>query len=405
MEQTWRWFGPEDKVKLQDARQAGAEGIVTALHEVPPGEVWGVDRIRERQQIIAAAGMKWTVVESLDITEAMKTRTGKWQLHQDNFIQSLKNLAACGITNVAYNFMPVFSWMRTDLHMPVSHGGFTTGFSSVAFAAFDLYMLQRKDADKDWNQDHRSEAQSYYDSLSLLQREELQTIILQGLAGGNGSFTLQKVRDLLDVYREIDSEVFRSNAADFLRTVCPVAEELNMRLCVHPDDPPRSLLGLPRIVSTASDFEWILQQSPEEANGFTFCTGALGVRADNDLLSMVKQFASRIGFAHLRSTQRTNAPGDAGSPPMESFLEACHLEGDADLVGIVIELVKEERRRTAASDSHPLPFRADHGQELLNDPERGAQPAYPAIGRLRGLAELRGAMRTAERILPEVGIA
>lgn len=403
MEQTWRWFGPNDKVTLQDARQAGAEAIVTALHEIPAGEVWSVDAIQSRQQEVLHAGLEWTVVESLDVTERIKSRSPGWQQDTDSFIQSLRNLATCGIRTVAYNFMPVFSWMRTNLHDPLPNGGFTTSFDAVSFAAFDLHILIRDRAGEDWSEELQQAAHTYYRELSVVQREELAQTILMGLPGGNGRFTLQKVRELLSCYREIDNTAFRSNAAAFLRAVVPVAEELGMRLCVHPDDPPRPLLGLPRIVSTADDLAWILEQSPEEANGFTFCTGALGVRADNDLLAMVQRFAPRIGFAHLRSTQRTESFAASDSPPMESFFEAAHLEGDADLVGIVVELVKETRRRASTGDGHPLPFRADHGQELLNDRMREAQPAYPAVGRLRGLAELRGAMRTAERLLPKVG--
>jgi len=403
MEQTWRWFGPNDKVTLQDARQAGAEGIVTALHEVPAGEVWSVERIRDRQDEVSAAGLQWTVVESLDVTEAIKTRSNGWQHDLESFKQSLRNLAACGLHTVAYNLMPVFSWMRTSLHSPLPNGGYTTRFDATAFAAFDLYILSRENAEADWNEEQCHSARTYFGSLTSSERNELQTTILQGLPGGNGSFTLQKVRSLLDTYRDIDATSFRTNASEFLRAVCPVAEEVGIRLCVHPDDPPRPILGLPRIVSTAEDLEWILQQSPEDANGFTFCTGALGVRADNDLLAMARRFAPRIGFAHLRSTQREVESSIVKNTPVESFFEAAHLEGDSDLVGITIELVKEEQRRHIAGDKHSLPFRADHGQELLNDREREAQAAYPAIGRLRGLAELRGVMRTAERLLSKVG--
>ncbi len=391
MEQTWRWFGPRDRVTLRDAKHAGAEGIVTALHDVPMGQVWTVEAIRERQQMVAAAGLEWTVVESLDVTEAIKTRGTGWQRDTDAFVASLRNLASCGLKTVAYNFMPVFSWVRTHLHTELADGVFATSFDAVAFAAFDLFVLKRKGAEADWSAGRCRAAREYYGGLSEAERVELEATILQGLPGGNGSFTLAQVQGLLDAYGELDRDGFRANAGEFLRAVCPVAEELGMRLCVHPDDPPRPLLGLPRIVSTAEDLEWLGAQSPEVANGITFCTGALGVRADNDLLAMVKRFAPRIGFAHLRSTQREVAEGEE----TESFVEAAHLEGDADLVGIVIELVKEERRRGVR-----LPFRADHGQELLDDRARGAMAGYPAVGRLRGLAELRGVMRAAERLLP-----
>jgi mannonate dehydratase len=398
MEQTWRWFGPNDKVTLRDASHAGAEGIVTALHEVPAGTVWPIEAIQNRQREIEAAGLRWSVVESLDVTEAIKRRAVGWQADVAAFIQSLRNLAECGIHTVAYNFMPIFSWMRTNLHSPLPNGIYATAFNAAAFAAFDLFILQRPGAENNWGEGHIRAAKTYYATLTPAGREDLQATILQGLPGGSGSFTLQEVLSLVDAYRDIDDTAFRDNAGEFLRIVCPVAQELGMRLCVHPDDPPRPLLGLPRIVSTADDLAWLLEQSPEESNGITFCTGALGVRADNDLPAMVRRFAHRIGFAHLRSTTRYSGSSEDG-PPMESFVEAAHLEGDTDLITIVSELVSEERRRKAAGDEHPLPFRPDHGQELLDDRQRAAQAGYPAVGRLRGLAELRGVMKTTERML------
>jgi len=397
MEQTWRWFGPSDRVTLRDAREAGATGIVTALHEVPAGEVWPCDLIRRRQLEIQAAGLTWSVVESLDVTDQVKMRGPGWQRDVESFSQSLRNLAQCGIRTVAYNVMPLFSWMRTHLHEPAPGGGLTTRFDAVAFAAFDLYRLKRKGAETDWGETRSREAHTFFRGLSEVQQDELQGTILQGLPGGNGSLTLQGVRDLLDAYAGLTDEGLRANTRDFLQAVCPVAEELGMKLCVHPDDPPRPLLGLPRIISTASDLEWILNQYHHEANSLTFCTGALGVRADNDLVAMVRRFAPRIGFLHLRSTQR-----ERGGGLPESFFEAAHLEGDANLIEVMVEMVREQQRRVYAGDATPLPFRSDHGQELLNDRERAAAPGYPAIGRLRGLAELRGAMRMAERFLSKV---
>jgi len=397
MEQTWRWFGPPDRVTLRDAREAGATGIVTALHEIPAGEVWACDLIQRRQQEVQAAGLNWSVVESLDVTDRVKMRGAGWQRDVESFTQSLRNLARCGIRTVAYNVMPLFSWMRTHLHEPAPSGGLTTRFDAIAFAAFDLYLLQREGAEADWGEDRSQQAHTYLRNLSEVQRDELQATILQGLPGGNGSLTLQGVRDLLSAYTGLNDEGLRANISEFLRTVCPVAEECGVKLCVHPDDPPRPLLGLPRIVSTASDLQWLLDQYPYEANSLTFCTGALGVRADNDLVSMVRRFAPRIGFLHLRSTQR-----ERGETLPESFFEAEHLEGDANLIEVMVEAVREQQRRVYAGDALPLPFRADHGQELLNDREREAAPGYPAIGRLRGLAELRGAMRMAERFLAKV---
>ena len=403
MEQTWRWFGPSDRVTLRDAREAGAESIVTALHEVPAGEVWPIELIVRRQAEIEAAGLRWSVVESLDVTETIKIRAPGWQRDMENFKQSLRNLATCGIFTVAYNWMPLFSWMRTHLHVPALGGGFTTRFDAIAFAAFDLYLLKRKDAEHEWGEELSRTAHAYLQTLTAREREELQETILRGLPGGNGRYSLQQVRNLLGQYADLGGADFRENAGEFLRSVCPLAEEIGLKLCIHPDDPPRSLLGLPRIVSTAADLEWLMAQSDVDANGITFCAGALGVRAGNDLVAMVRRFAPRIAFFHLRSTQREEMPENAGSQPMESFFEAAHLDGDADLIGIVAEIVKEERRRIAARENAWIPFRADHGQELLTDREREASPGYPAVGRLRGLAELRGAMRMAERLIPEAG--
>jgi mannonate dehydratase len=403
MEQTWRWFGPRDRVTLRDAREAGAQSIVTALHEVPAGDVWQVPQIAERKGEIEAAGLRWNVVESLDISETVKMRAPGWQRHVESFKQSLRNLAACGIRTVTYNWMPLFSWMRTHLHAPAPGGGLTTRFDAAAFAAFDLYLLKRKGAEYEWGEEWSREAHTHLQRLTEKQRDELQATILHGLPGGNGSYSLQRVRELLEQYAELGAADFRENLGDFLRAVCPVAEELGIKLCIHPDDPPRPLLGLPRIVSTAADLDWLMAQSEAGANAIAFCTGALGVRADNDLLAMVRRFAPRIAFLHLRSTQREATSKKIGSGEMESFFEAAHLEGDADLIGIIIEMVKEQRRRTAAGVCSSIPFRADHGQELLNDRERAAAPGYPAVGRLRGLAELRGAIRMAERLMTEVG--
>jgi mannonate dehydratase len=399
MKQTWRWFGPSDRVTLRDAKEAGASDIVTALHEIPAGDVWPIELIRQRKEEIRNAGLEWSVVESLDISECIKMRGPGWQQHIKNFVQSLRNLAACQIHTVAYNWMPLFSWMRTHLHEPAPHGGFTTRFNAVAFAAFDLYMLKRTGAEVDWGEECSRAAHAYLSRLSSTEADDLQQTILQGLPGGNGAFTLQGVRDLLASYAGLGAKELQENLRDFLISVCPVAEEVGVSLCIHPDDPPRPLLGLPRIASTTPDLEWILDQYPGKANSLTFCTGALGVRADNDLLSMVRAFAPRIGFFHLRSTQRE--PATLPGIP-ESFFEAAHLEGDADLIAIMIEIVKEERRRQAEGNYVQLPFRADHGQELLNDRERAAAPGYPAVGRLRGLAELRGALFMAERLLTKV---
>lgn len=398
LEQTWRWFGPLDRVTLRDAKEAGATGVVTALHELPAGEVWPVERIQARQAEVRSAEMEWSVVESLEVTESIKMQAPGWQRDAENFTQSIRNLASCGIRTIAYNWMPLFSWMRTHLRESAPNGGYTTRFDVLAFAAFDLYLLQRKGAEADWGEDLSRAAYDYLERLSSGEKELLQQTILQGLPGGHRALTLQKTNDLLREYSGLSAEDLRSSLRGFLALVCPVAEECGVKLCIHPDDPPRPLLGLPRIVSTADDLQWLLQQYPHAANSLTFCTGALGVRADNNLLAMVRSFAPRIGFLHLRSTQRETIYPKG----IETFFEAAHLEGDANLVEVIIELVKEKHRRELTGDYFHLPFRADHGQELLNDRERNAAPGYPAIGRLRGLAELRGAFTMAERLIVDV---
>jgi mannonate dehydratase len=397
LERTWRWFGPGDRVTLRDAREAGATGIVTALHEIPAGEMWPVEAIRARQEMVRAAGLEWTVVESLDVTERTKMRAPGWQQDVENFVQSIRNLAGCGIRTIAYNWMPLFSWTRTHLHEPAPMGGYTTRFDALAFAAFDVYMLKRAGAEEEWGEDASRAAFQYFKELSPAQADSLRQTILHGLPGGHRKLTLKETAEMLRSYAGVSRNELRSSLGEFLRIVAPVAEECGVRLCIHPDDPPRPLLGLPRIVSTAEDLRWILEQYAGDASSLTFCTGALGVRADNDLRAMAAEFAPRIGFLHLRSTDREQN----AAVGIESFFEAAHLEGNADLVGIMIEVVHEKRRRSSCGDNRSLPYRADHGQELLNDRERGAAPGYPAVGRLRGLAELRGAFMMAERLMTE----
>lgn len=397
LEQTWRWFGPDDRVTLRDAHEAGATGIVTALHETPTGEIWPIEAIRGRQEMIRAAGLEWTVVESLDVTERTKMRAPGWRQDVENFVQSIRHLAGCGIRTIAYNWMPVFSWTRTHLHESAPMGGYTTRFDALAFAAFDLHMLKRAGAEEEWGEDASRAAFHYFDHLSPAQTDSLLQTILHGLPGGHPKLALDETAEKLRGYAGVSRNEYRSSLGEFLRIVAPVAEECGVRLCMHPDDPPRPLLGLPRIVSTAEDLRWILAQYAGDANALTFCTGALGVRADNDLRGMAVEFAPQIGFLHLRSTEREQN----AAVGIESFFEAAHLEGDADLIGIMIEVVHEKRRRSSCGDNRNLAYRADHGQELLNDRERGAAPGYPAVGRLRGLAELRGAFMMAERLMTE----
>ena len=390
MEQTWRWFGPRDAVTLSDARQAGATGIVTALHDIPPGEVWPIDAIQERQRIVKAAGLTWSVVESVNVSEDIKQRGKNWQLHIDNYSATLRNLAACGIRTVCYNFMPVLDWLRTDLEWELPDGSVSMRFEADALAAFDLFILKRPGAEKDWSDDQQRSANARLQQMSEAERERLVRTVLAGLPGTTEIYTLDYVRNAIASYADIGRDGLRANLREFLRGVCPAAEELGVRLCIHPDDPPRSLLGLPRIASTLEDLQFLLDQTPEQANGITFCSGSLGARPDNNLVEMIRKLASRIRFVHLRSTKR--------EPGHDAFYEAAHLAGDVNIVALMKELVHEERRRAASGDGVPIPFRSDHGNKILTDIGRPSVPGYPAVGRLRGLAELRGVLTAVEAL-------
>ena len=390
MEQTWRWFGPNDNVTLADARQAGATGIVTALHDIPSGEVWSVEAIRERQAIVAAAGLTWSVVESVNVSEEIKQRGKHWQRHIDNYRATLRNLAACGIRTVCYNFMPVLDWLRTDLEFPLPDGSISMRFEAAALAAFDLFILKRPGAEQDWTEDQQRAAHTRLQAMSDDERERFQRTVLAGLPGTAEVYSLDYVRSAIASYADIGRDGLRANLGEFLRAVCPTAEEVGVRLCIHPDDPPRPLLGLPRIASTMDDLQFLLDQTSEPANGITFCSGSLGARPDNNLVEMMRRVAPRIYFVHLRSTKR-----EAGH---DAFYEAAHLAGDVDIVALMTELVREERRRTAVNDNTPIPFRSDHGNKILTDIGRPAVPGYPAVGRLRGLAELRGVMTAVQAL-------
>lgn len=390
MEQTWRWFGPRDAVTLSDARQAGATGIVTALHDIPSGQVWSVDAIRARQAIVNAAGMTWSVVESVNVSEDIKKRTGNWQRHISNYIETLRNLAVSGIDTVCYNFMPVLDWLRTDLEWELPDGSISMRFDGLALAAFDLFILKRPGAEEDWTESQQRDARALLDAMHESDRDRLIRTVLAGLPGTAEVYTLDYVRTAIASYAEIGRDGLRANLGEFLRAVCPAAEELGIGLCIHPDDPPRSLLGLPRIASTMEDLQFLLDQSPERANGITFCSGSLGARPDNHLAEMMQRVASRIHFVHLRSTKR-EADRDA-------FYEAAHLAGDVNIVALMQILVHEERRRMAAGNLRQIPFRSDHGNQILTDIGRPAVPGYPAVGRLRGLAELRGVMTAVEAL-------
>ncbi|MDC7827943.1 MULTISPECIES: mannonate dehydratase [Pseudomonas] len=392
MEHTWRWFGPRDPISLADIRQTGATGIVTALHEIPNGEVWPVAAIAERKALIEAAGLSWSVVESIPVHEDIKRGLPGRERYLDNYRQSLRNLAQCGIDVVCYNFMPVLDWTRTQLAHRLPDGGWALRFDQDAFAAFDLCILQRDGAEADYSAAEIERARRYHDGLDAAGREELVRTLIAGLPGAEEGYSVANLRQLLATYAGIDAARLREHLAVFLQAVVPVAEEVGIRLGVHPDDPPRPLLGLPRVVSTAADAQWLLEAVPSPANGLTFCTGSYGVRADNDLVAMARQFAPRIHFVHLRATRREADP--------RSFHEAHHLDGDVDMVGVIRELVREEHRREREGGAR-LPMRPDHGHQLLDDQGRRTNPGYSLIGRLKGLAELRGVEQAVRRLEEE----
>jgi len=390
MRQTWRWFGPPDPITLPQVRQTGAVGIVSALHHVPPGMVWPVDEIAARKAMIEAEGLTWDVVESLPVSEAIKTRGAGFAEHIAAWKDSLATLAQAGGPRViCYNFMPILDWTRTDLRAPVQGGGTAMRFDLIDFAVFDIHILGREGAAADYDVTTRTHAKARTKGMDQTACEALAANITAGLPGANDSWTLDEVRALLATYDGIDAEILRVNLIAFLAEVAPVAEGLGLRLCCHPDDPPFPLLGLPRVMSDLADYQAVLQAVDSPANGATLCTGSLGVRADFDPVAFVEALGDRIHFAHLRNTRRER---DNGAVRV-SFSEAAHLDGDTDMVATIRALMAEEaRRREAGRDDHDIPMRPDHGHDLLDDLGREGQPGYPLIGRLRGLAELRGVM-------------
>lgn len=382
MKQTWRWYGPNDPVTLSDARQAGATGIVTALHHIANGEIWPVEEIRKRIEIIEAAGLVWSVVESVPIHEEIKTRSGQYPLWIKNYQQTLRNLAQCGIRTVCYNFMPILDWTRTDLEYLLPDGSKALRFDQIEFAVFELHILQRPGAADDYSREEIAEANQRFASMSEEHKNRLTRNIIAGLPGAEEGYTLDQFRAQLRRYDGINKVQLRENFASFLRDITAVAEEVGVRMAVHPDDPPRPILGLPRIVSTIDDMQWMVDTISSKANGFTMCTGSYGVRADNDLVAMIKQFGPRIYFAHLRSTLREENPA--------SFHEAAHLAGDVDMYLVVKAIAEEEHRRKADGAEDLIPMRPDHGHQMLDDLHKKTNPGYSAIGRLKGLAEVRG---------------
>ncbi|MEQ8481439.1 MAG: mannonate dehydratase [Hoeflea sp.] len=395
MKESWRWYGPFDRISLGEIAQTGAGSIVTALHEVPYGEVWSREAIAGRKAEIAEAGFDWAVVESLPIHERIKRGEGDLSGLFANYRQSMANLAAEGIHTICYNFMPLLDWTRTDLAAPVSRGGTCLRFSTPKMAALEIFMLGRSAARDDYSPEAVAQADAWFQASSDEARAELMRAVMAGLPGSYDRYDADGLRIQLKLYEGIDREELRENYKRFLEEIIPAAEDLGMRFCVHPDDPPRDILGLPRIVSDSDDIAWILDAVDSPANGLTLCAGSLGANPNNDVPAIARKFGGRIHFAHLRNVRKD---------PDGSFEEAAHLDGDTDMVDLVSALLDEERRRLGAGrDAWEIPFRPDHGHELLDDAAKQTHPGYPLVGRLRGLAELRGVIAGLSRVAARNG--
>ena len=390
MQQTWRWFGPDDPVTLQNIVQAGASGVVSSLHQIATGDTWSLEDILERKTMIEAAGLEWAVVESIPVHNDIKTRSGNYQTYIENYKASLRNTGAAGISVVCYNFMPVVDWTRTNLKYELPNASQALRFEMTDFAAYDVYLLQRENAAADYDGEILRQAKLRFDAMSEEERTELENNIIAGLPGGQDSHSRDSIRSAIAQFIDLGTEGMRRNLFAFLAEIIPVAEEAGVRMCIHPDDPPFSLFGLPRVVSTAGDARALLAAVPSLSNGLTLCAGSFGARADNDLVAMVKEFGSHIHFVHLRNIRR-EADG--------SFYESEHLDGDNDIVGLVEALFDEEARRTAADRRDQIPMRPDHGHTLGSEVGMtGVNPGYSFAGRLKGLAELRGVMHAVERM-------